>query len=87
MSTVPVPGLTPELIDRVMKLSPSEKDHLVGILLDDFGSPETIDKEQAMWRAEIARRIEAVRCGQIELLDADESIRRLREKYGEADSE
>lgn len=56
--------LTPDLIDRVMKLSVENKEKLVGLLLDEQnGPPDNPDEVAAAWKAEIARRAALVASG------------------------
>lgn len=89
--------LTPELLRQVATLSRNSKEHLLvlleeelegGPLLDDLPEQSADDSEavKRAWRAEIARRIEDIRAGRVELIDAKHSAaemrNRLREKYG-----
>ena len=83
----PESELTPELIDRVLKLSPESLGRLVTLALERLGPPADDPAEvKAAWREEIARRWKEIETGQVELLDARESAARLRqhlrEKFG-----
>lgn len=86
-TTTPESELTPELIDRVMKLSPENLGRLVTIALEHLGPPPEDPAEvQTAWRDVIARRWKDIESGQVQLLDARESAARLRqhlrEKFG-----
>jgi putative addiction module component (TIGR02574 family) len=77
--------LTPELLERVMKLSPDNKDKLIALLLDELDGPP--DRQKGIpeaWKDEIARRIADIQAGRVQLVDADEVLCKMREKYGEA---
>ena len=61
MSAATTPGqpeteLTPELIERVMKLSPENRERLRALL----GEPPNSDADWEYWKAEIKRRIDVV---------------------------
>ena len=77
----PETELTPELIDRVMKLSPESKDQLLDLLLGESeGPPDNPEVMKREWQEEIARRIEDIKTGRVQLLDADEALTRLEER-------
>ena len=74
---IPETELTPDLIERVMKLSAESKDSLIGILLDDpDGPPDAV----ADWPAEIRRRLEAIAAGDVRLMTRQESDAAIRER-------
>ena len=87
MSTTNDTDLTPELIDRVMRLSAANKDRLVGLLVaGEDGLADEPDAVREAWRAELARRVADVESGRVATVDADEVLaqarQRLRERYG-----
>jgi hypothetical protein len=87
-SETPESELTPELIERVMRLSPESLGRLVGLALERLDVPPDDPEEvKKAWKEEIARRIEAYRRGEVVALDAagsGERIRaRLRERFGD----
>jgi putative addiction module component (TIGR02574 family) len=47
--------------------------------------PEDPAEVKKAWQEEIARRIEDIKAGRVQLLDADEVVRQLREEFGEVD--
>jgi putative addiction module component (TIGR02574 family) len=77
--------LTPDLIERVRKLSPESKDKLVVLLLDELDGPpdDRTDEEIA---AEIKRRSDDFHAGTAKLLTPEEvgqNVREvLRRRYG-----
>ncbi|MCE9562436.1 MAG: hypothetical protein K8U57_10325 [Planctomycetes bacterium] len=90
-TTTPQPAeteLTPELIERVLKLSHKSLGRLVEIALDHLGpSPnENLEEVKTAWRDEIARRVTSIVDGTAVLVDGKESLARMRkrlaEKYG-----
>jgi hypothetical protein len=86
MSSTTTPGtpeseLTPELIERVLKLSRENLGRLVGLALDclDGASddPETVKK---VWRDEHTRRWEAIRSGAMPTYTPEEALAYARER-------
>jgi putative addiction module component (TIGR02574 family) len=71
----PETDLTPELIDRVMRLSPESKDKLLDLLLD--GPPD--DRTDEEIAAEIKRRSDEYHAGTAKLLTPEEVERNVRE--------
>lgn len=78
------PLVPADLLDRAMMLSPEAK-HWLGVALLDSLDPTADDPADVKeaWRKEIARRIEDIRSGAVELLDADESAERIRQSLRE----
>ena len=52
-----------EILDRAMKLLPTTREKLAWELFESVNPPPNSDADRAYWRAEIARRIEAVENG------------------------
>ncbi|MBY0459675.1 MAG: hypothetical protein K2V38_20335 [Gemmataceae bacterium] len=75
--------LTPELVERVLKLSPASRDRLLGLL--DPPPPPTPDWAAApdALRAELQRRIEAVENGTMKTYTIDETTAYLRQVAAE----
>jgi len=67
--------LTPELLERVMKLSAENKDKLIGLILDDRES-ESDDREAV--RDELTRRWEQYKRGTERTYTLDEVVAYLR---------
>jgi hypothetical protein len=83
----PESELTPDLIERVMKLSAESQDMLVALLLDEQAGPlPDPDEVGRAWRDVIARRVEDVKVGRVVLVDAKQALaearQRLRERHG-----
>ena len=79
--------LTPELIERVMKLSRENMGRLIGIAFNHLeGPPEDPEAVQLAWKNELTKRIHEIESGSVQLVDGRESLARmrhqLREKYG-----
>lgn len=77
MSTPTGTGLTPELIDRVMQLSPEDKDRLADMLTGETCRPD--DRTDAEIAAMIKQRSDDVRAGKVKLLTAEEVEENLRQ--------
>lgn len=89
MSTTPeTPDteLTSELIDRVMKLSPRSRERLMELLgaADPIPVPPPVG-DAAHWKAEIARRIEAVKNGTMKTYTLEEAMAYWREVAAEGE--
>ena len=69
-----------EIEAAAARLSADERGELVQFLidLDHPADPEV----EAAWDREINRRLEEVRSGKVQLLDGEEVMREMREKYG-----
>jgi putative addiction module component (TIGR02574 family) len=84
MSTTKTPQtpdseLTPELIERLRKLSPESREQLIVLL---GGSPPIPDPppvgDWAYWKEEIKRRIEAVERGEEKTYTLEEAMAKIR---------
>jgi putative addiction module component (TIGR02574 family) len=65
-------GIRPELRDELMKLSADERLELANELLDSVPD-EVVDPQwQSEWADEIKRRIEDIRAGRVEGIDAEQ---------------
>jgi hypothetical protein len=86
VSATPTPetGLTPELIDRVRKLSPQDKDKLLGLLEDELFPPDPRTDEEIA--AMIKQRSDEVASGNYTAMTPEEVERNIREslrrRYG-----
>lgn len=91
-TTTPETGrLTPELIKQIHALSRDTKEQLIiwlqeeldgGPFIGDVPEPPVDDPQvvKAAWKSEIARRIEDMRTGRVEEIDALGSATRLLQK-------
>ena len=69
-----------EILERALQLSSKDRGKLVEILirsLDPPGEDISAEEWEKAWSAEIQRRIEAVKAGEMELIDAEEVFKRL----------
>lgn len=75
----PETELTPELIERVMKLSHESREKLLGLLeeVTPIPRPPPVG-DAAYWKAEIARRIAAVENGTMKTYTIEETMAYLR---------
>jgi putative addiction module component (TIGR02574 family) len=77
----PETELTPELIERVMKLSPENREKFALLLLDSLdGPPDDPEEVRKGWKDEIARRVEDVQAGRVGLVDADQALAEMRQR-------
>ena len=65
-----------QIIDEAMKLDPAERDEVAQEIWQRNCPPLTAEQ-----RAELRRRIEAVDRGEVEMLDGEQVMRELRERY------
>ncbi len=80
-STTPQTELTPELIDRVLKLSPESLGRLVGLAIERLDGPaDNSDAAKAAMRAELTRRWEEIRTGAAPTYTPAEAIAYARER-------
>jgi putative addiction module component (TIGR02574 family) len=70
-----------ELKKKAAQLSESERAELALSLIESLDGPADPDVEEA-WRREIARRIEEIDRGQVQLIPGDEVFARLRRRLG-----
>ena len=80
--------LTPDLIARVFKLSPADRERLGLLLLDSTPDPadgpdETPADVRKAWTEEIVRRVEAYDRGEVRASDWRESLARVRQQLRE----
>jgi hypothetical protein len=77
----PEADLTPELIDRVMKLSRESLGRLIGLALEHLDGPDDdpVAVKEAM-RAELTRRWELIRSGAAPTYTPAEAIAYARER-------
>jgi putative addiction module component (TIGR02574 family) len=88
-TTTPQPAeteLTPELLERVMKLSQENRDKLISLLTGEppIPGPSPVG-DWEYWKAEINRRIEDIESGRVKALSHEEAmavIRKAREERG-----
>lgn len=79
----PETELTPELIDRGLRLSHENREKLALLLLDSLeGDHPNSDADWAYWKAEIKKRIEDIESGRVKALTHDEAMAAIR-KAGE----
>jgi hypothetical protein len=85
-TTVPETELTPELIERVMKLSPENREWLRALL----GEPPIPELppvgDWEYWKAEIQRRIEAVERGEMKTYTLEEAMSHIRKAREDRES-
>ena len=70
-----------ELKKKAAQLSDQERAELALSLIESLDGPADPDVEAA-WRQEIARRIEEIDRGQVQLIPGDEVFARLRRRLG-----
>jgi hypothetical protein len=98
-TATPTGQLTPELIKQIHALPRDTKEQLIiwlqeeldgGPFVGDLPEPPADDPHavKAAWKAEIARRIEDMRTGRVEAIDAQGSaarlVQKMLKKYGPA---
>jgi putative addiction module component (TIGR02574 family) len=79
-SEQPETELTPELIERVLKLSPENRERLRALL----GAPPNSDADWEYWKAEIKRRIEDIESGRVKAITPEEMFANVRKALEEA---
>lgn len=69
--------------NEALRLSARERARLAGDLIDSLDELDEVDQAvvDAAWRAEVRRRVEASREGKVELLDGDEVMQKLRQRF------
>lgn len=78
--TLEVMAIRPELADELLKLTTEERQELAGELYESLGD-ETIDPAwESAWSDEIARRVEEIVDGKVQLIDAADMHDQLREE-------
>lgn len=72
-----------EILAQAMKLSWEERGDLTARLMGSVGPAPSEDLLHPEWDAEIARRVEEIRSGQVEGVPAEELHRKMRELLSE----
>ena len=69
---------TATLIRDVLALDADQRAVVVSVLLESLHDTDDAGEVDAAWRAEGTRRLDEVRAGAVEMVDADEHYARLR---------
>jgi putative addiction module component (TIGR02574 family) len=72
-----MPDIVAELADRGRSLAPDDRSRLVELLLESLHEPPLSDIEAA-WDAEIVRRVQAYKRGEVETYAAEEVFAEAR---------
>ena len=81
-SAAPKPPTPEELLEQVLQLPKDQRLRLADRIwksVEDEGWPADV---HPAWKSEIARRLRGVKDGTAVLVDSEEHMRRLRDKYG-----
>lgn len=70
-----------EILETALKLSREQRVRLAGRLLESVDEGPSATELEAVWGEELAKRVEALELGQVELVDAKDVFRRLRQKH------
>ena len=70
---------TARLIRDVLALDADRRAVVANVLLESIHDTDETTEFDAAWRAEATRRLAEARSGAVELVDADEHYRRLRD--------
>lgn len=74
-------GLPPDLIDRVLRLAPAERQQLRDMLSEKPDEPDATPEELRLaWRGEIQHRLEAIGRGEMEMFTPEEVIARVQSR-------
>lgn len=66
------------ILDAALKLPDAERSQLAAILTDSVGGDASPEEIEAAWVAEAKRRSVAIERGEMELVDSEEMMARLR---------
>ena len=80
-TSTPVPA---ELLAEVMTLPPAARQWLGNYLLDSLEPVVDPKLVAAAWKDEIAKRIEDIELGRVQMVDAASSAERIRARLAEA---
>jgi putative addiction module component (TIGR02574 family) len=72
-----MPDLVAELADRGRSLAPEDRSRLVELLLESLHEPP-LSEIEAAWDAEIVRRVDAHKRGEVETFAAEEVFAEAR---------
>ena len=81
-SAAPKSPTPEELLEQVLRLPKEQRLRLADRIwksIEDEGWPADV---HPAWKAEIARRLKSIKDGTAVLIDGEEHLRRLRDKYG-----
>jgi putative addiction module component (TIGR02574 family) len=80
-SAAPKPPTPEELLEQVLRLPKEQRLRLADRIwesIEDEGWPAEV---HPAWKAEIARRLKSIKDGSAVVIDGEEHLRRLRDKY------
>ncbi|MFO7567756.1 MAG: addiction module protein [Enhygromyxa sp.] len=66
------------ILNAAMKLPDPERAVIAAILVDSIGDGSSLEEIEAVWIAEARRRAEAIDRGELELVDSEDMMARLR---------
>lgn len=81
-SVAPKPSTSDELIEQLMQLPKEQRLRIADRILKSVEDEDGLVDVPVAWKAEITRRIRSLQDGTAVLLDGQEHLRRLRDKYG-----
>lgn len=81
-SVAPKPSTSDELIEQLMQLPKEQRLRIADRILKSVEDEAGLVDVPVAWKAEITRRIRSLQDGTAVLLDGQEHLRRLRDKYG-----
>ena len=70
------------ILEAALELPDAERAKIAALLVDSVGDGSSSENVLASWVAEAKRRSESIRRGEMELVDSDEAIARLRARPG-----
>jgi putative addiction module component (TIGR02574 family) len=71
-----------QVTDMAFGLTPQEQSLLLGRLYDHLESQGLDAEHEAAWSAEIERRVREVENGEVELIDHEVVMEKMRERFG-----
>jgi putative addiction module component (TIGR02574 family) len=76
-----------EILEKALALSTQERGMLIDQLIESLDDAPAEEGVEAVWDAEINRRVEEIRSGKVKTIPGDQVLRELAEEFPDSEEE